>query len=212
MATVELNAHQRTVLGKKSKRLRLQGIVPANIYGRNVVSTPIEVPQAELRRVIKAAGHTGLVRLTLDGGGAPRTALIRAIQRQFTTGNVIHVDFQEVSMTVRMTVRIPVVLHGDSPVAELGGVVVQSLDAVDVECLPGDIPAHLEADISGMTELNSQFHVRDLKVPANVTVLTDPAVLLATVAIPLTEEEATEEVPSADAVPTTAEDSAAPEA
>ncbi|HEY8837660.1 MAG TPA: 50S ribosomal protein L25, partial [Dehalococcoidia bacterium] len=62
-------------------------------------------------------------------------------QRKFTTGDVIHVDFQEVSLTEKMTVRVPVMLIGTAPVSDLGGLVVQVLDNVEVECLPGDIPS-----------------------------------------------------------------------
>ncbi len=205
MASIELSARPRTVLGKKAKLLRLQGIIPANIYGRNIPSTAIEVPQAELRRVIKAAGHTGLVQLSLEGEAAPRNAVIRGIQRKFTTGNVIHVDFQEVSMTRRMTVRVPIVLEGSAPVTDLDGVIVQSVDAIDVECLPGDIPQHIVADISGMTAFDSQIHVHDIKTPAGVTILTDPSILLATVTTASREEEPTEEAEEAEEATATEE-------
>ena len=205
MATIDLSARPRTVLGKKVKRLRREGIVPANIYGHNVTSTAIEVPHQELRRVIRSAGHTGLVRINLDGERAPRTTVIRSIQRKFTTGDVIHVDFQEVSLTEKMTVRVPVMLIGTAPVSDLGGLVVQILDHVEVECLPGDIPAHLEADISGMIEMTSQVQARDLPLPENVTLLSDDTLLIASVTIETQEEEEEAELTPAEEVPTTAE-------
>lgn len=204
MATIDLSARPRTVLGKKVKRLRRDGIIPANIYGHNVESTAIEVPQVEIRRVIRAAGHTGIVSIALDGERAPRSVIIRTIQRQFTTGNVLHVDFQQVSMTEKMTVRIPVVLTGRAPISDEGGLVMQALDHVEVECLPGDIPAHFEADISGMTETTSQVLARDLALPANVTLLSDGTLLIASVTSE-TPEEAPEEAVAAEEVPTTAE-------
>jgi len=206
MATIDLSARPRTVLGKKVKRLRREGIVPANIYGHNVTSTAIEAPQLELRRVIRSAGHTGLVRINLDGERAPRTTVIRSIQRKFTTGDVIHVDFQEVSLTEKMTVRVPVMLIGTAPVSDLGGLVVQVLDNVEVECLPGDIPSHFEADISGMIEMTSQVQARDLPLPENVTLLSDDTLLIASVTIETQEEEEEAEVTPAEEVPTTGED------
>jgi large subunit ribosomal protein L25 len=205
MATIDLSARPRTVLGKKVKRLRREGIVPANIYGHNVTSTAIEAPQLELRRVIRSAGHTGLVRINLDGERAPRTTVIRSIQRKFTTGDVIHVDFQEVSLTEKMTVRVPVMLIGTAPVSDLGGLVVQILDHVEVECLPGDIPSHFEADISGMIEMTSQVQARDLPLPENVTLLSDDTLLIASVTIETQEEEEEAELTPAEEVPTTAE-------
>ena len=206
MATIDLSARPRTVLGKKVKRLRREGIVPANIYGHNVTSTAIEAPHQELRRVIGNAGHTGLVRINLDGERAPRTTVIRSIQRKFTTGDVIHIDFQEVSLTEKMTVRVPVMLIGTAPVSDLGGLVVQVLDNVEVECLPGDIPSHFEADISGMTEMTSQVQARDLPLPDNVTLLSDETLLIASVTIETQEEEEEAEVTPAEEVPTTGED------
>jgi len=205
MATIDLSARPRTVLGKKVKRLRREGIVPANIYGHNVTSTAIEAPHQELRRVIGNAGHTGLVRINLDGERAPRTTVIRSIQRKFTTGDVIHVDFQEVSLTEKMTVRVPVMLIGTAPVSDLGGLVVQVLDNVEVECLPGDIPSHFEADISGMIEMTSQVQARDLPLPENVTLLSDDTLLIASVTIETQEEEEEAELTPAEEVPTTAE-------
>ena len=205
MATIDLSARPRTVLGKKVKRLRREGIVPANIYGHNVTSTAIEAPHLELRRVIRSAGHTGLVRINLDGERAPRTTVIRSIQRKFTTGDVIHVDFQEVSLTEKMTVRVPVMLIGTAPVSDLGGLVVQILDHVEVECLPGDIPSHFEADISGMIEMTSQVQARDLPLPENVTLLSDDTLLIASVTIETQEEEEEPELTPAEEVPTTAE-------
>ena len=205
MATIDLSARPRTVLGKKVKRLRREGIVPANIYGHNVTSTAIEAPHLELRRVIRSAGHTGLVRINLDGERAPRTTVIRSIQRKFTTGDVIHVDFQEVSLTEKMTVRVPVMLIGTAPVSDLGGLVVQILDHVEVECLPGDIPSHFEADISGMIEMTSQVQARDLPLPENVTLLSDDTLLIASVTIETQEEEEEAELTPAEEVPTTAE-------
>ena len=205
MATIDLSARPRTVLGKKVKRLRREGIVPANIYGHNVTSTAIEAPHLELRRVIRSAGHTGLVRINLDGERAPRTTVIRSIQRKFTTGDVIHVDFQEVSLTEKMTVRVPVMLIGTAPVSDLGGLVVQILDHVEVECLPGDIPSHFEADISGMIEMTSQVQARDLPLPENVTLLSDDTLLIASVTVETQEEEEEPELTPAEEVPTTAE-------
>lgn len=218
MANTELAAQPRTILGKKVSGLRRQGLVPCNIYGRNQPSLAVQVPERELKRVVRAAGHTGLVAISIDGDGAPRTAVVREIQRYAMTGELKHVAFQQVSLTEKMTVAVPFVLSGHAPVVDLDGIVVQALDQVSVECLPQNIPQHIEVDISGMTGFDSQIHVRDLRLPGNVTVLTDPDLLVASVtrqaaaeeeAAPAAEEAGAEaeaateaeEAPAAEAAP-----------
>lgn len=217
MATIDLAAQPRTIIGKKVKQLRREGVVPANIYGRHADSVAIQVPAVELRHVLRAAGHTGLVRIALDGDRAPVTTLVRQIRRESMTGNLIHVDFQRVSMTEKMTVTVPVLLVGRAPITDEGAIVVQSRDAVDVECLPGDIPQHFEVDISGVASTDAVLHVRDIAVPENVTMLTDGDIVLVGVSMSAAEEaeeaveEAGEEPVEAEAEAQT-EEAAAPEA
>src|SRR4051794_32307783 len=96
MATIDLQADMRSVIGKKVKQLRRAGVVPANIYGNHADSMAIQVPAVELRRVVRAAGHTGLVRIVLQGG--PVTTVVRHVQKESMTGNLVHVDFQAVAL------------------------------------------------------------------------------------------------------------------
>ncbi|HZU75332.1 MAG TPA: 50S ribosomal protein L25 [Dehalococcoidia bacterium] len=189
MATIDLTAERRTVLGKKVKQLRRSGVVPANIYGHHVESTPIQAPAHELRRVLRAAGHTNLVRISL-AGAAPATTIVRHVSRAATTGELVHVDFQAVSMTETMTVRVPVLLVGHAPITDADGMVVPVLDGIEIECLPGDIPQHFELDVSGMDSSTAVLHVRDVALPENVTLLSDPDLVLASVTMASTEEAA----------------------
>lgn len=208
MANTELAAQPRTILGKKVGRLRRSGLVPCNVYGRNQPSTAVQVPERELKHAVRVAGHTGLIAIAIDGEGTPRTTLVREIQRYAMTGELKHVAFQQVSMTEKMTVPVPVVLAGHAPVTDLDGIVVQALDRVDVECLPGDIPQHIEVDISGMIGFDSQVHVRDLPLPGNVTVLTDPDLLVASVTRQVVEEEEAPAAEEAEAEAAAAEEAA----
>ncbi|HZQ36274.1 MAG TPA: 50S ribosomal protein L25 [Dehalococcoidia bacterium] len=212
MANTELAAQPRTILGKKVSQLRRKGLVPCNVYGRNQPSTAVQVPERELKHAVRVAGHTGLVAIAIDGEGTPRTAVVREIQRYAMTGELRHVAFQQVSLTEKMTVAVPVMLNGHAPVTDLDGIVVQALDRVDIECLPGDIPQHIEVDISGMTGFDSQIHMRDLSLPGNVTVLTDPDLLVASVMRQTAVEE--EEAPEAEqaAAEAAAEEETAPAA
>jgi large subunit ribosomal protein L25 len=190
MPDLELRAEARTVLGKKVAVLRRGGLTPANIFGHNVVSRAIQIPTPELAHTLRAAGGTRLLRLNLAGEPAARMVLVRHVSRKPTTDQLLHVDFYEVSMTERTTVEIPIVLVGTAPIAETGeGMVHQQIASLTVECLPGDIPEHIEADISDLTGLHSAVHVADLKLPANVTTSLDPTEVLVSVASRAVEEE-----------------------
>ncbi|MFN8556176.1 MAG: 50S ribosomal protein L25 [Dehalococcoidia bacterium] len=190
MAKITLNARPRTVLGKKVATLRRAGITPANIYGHNVVSTAIEADTHDLGLLLRRAGRTGLVEVTVEGEREPRNVLVRDIRRRATTGDLIHVDFLQVSMTERLTVNVPLVLTGQAPVlGNSDALVFQNLDSLEVSCLPGDIPDHINVDVTGMTETTSVIHVRDLTLPAGVTAMNDADGVVASVTVQGAEEE-----------------------
>lgn len=196
MAAITLAAQRRTVLGKKVAGLRRAGMTPANIYGHNVASTAVQVDTHELDRLVRRAGRTALITLSLDGEHEPRNVLVRDLTRRATTGQLLHVDFMQVSMREKLTVSVPLVLTGHAPVLDTtDATLVQSIDTLSVECLPGDIPQQIEVDVSGLTDTTSAIHVRDLVVPANVTVTNDPDTSV--VGVTLRAAEAEEEAAAA---------------
>ena len=197
--TLELKAEPRSVLGKKVRFLRRQGILPANVYG-HAASTAIQLPAREAERVIARAGRTQLISLAMDGG-QPTTVLVKASQRHPTRGSLLHVDFFRVAMDERLKVDVPVRLVGDAPaVKQHDASVLQAATTVNVESLPADLPEAIEVDISGLEDLDSTLHVRDLRAPGGVTILTDPEELVVKMLPPTEEEapaEAAEETPAA---------------
>ena len=198
MATIELHARPRTTLGKKVKAMRRAGLIPANIFGSHVDSTAIEAPLLELRRVIREAGRTNIVSIVIEGEGAPRSVLIRKVQRKPTNDALLHVDFQQISLREKMTISLPVRLTGTAPIVETGdGVVVEALSNVEVECLPGDIPSHLEADLGVLTGFDSHIRVGDLRAPRNVEILSDPELIIASVTRSAAAESAAEDAAEA---------------
>ena len=196
--TLELKAEPRSVLGKKVRFLRRQGILPANVYG-HAASTAIQLPAREAERVIARAGRTQLISLAMDGG-QPTTVLVKASQRHPTRGSLLHVDFFRVAMDERLKVDVPVRLVGDAPaVKQHDASVLQAATTVNVESLPADLPEAIEVDISGLEDLDSTLHVRDLRAPGGVTILTDPEELVVKMLPPTEEEapaEAAEETPA----------------
>lgn len=217
MAELELAARPREVLGKNVKRLRRAGVLPGNICGRGLASLAVETPTVDLLKVLRAAGRTTMIRLQVEGEAEPRTVFLRELQRDPVSGGPLHVEFHQVSLTEKMRAEVPVILTGKSPAVDtLGGILVQQIDHVTVEALPADVPRSLEVDVSLLTELESTFHVRELTVPAAVTILTDRDAVLALVSPPrlaiAEEEEAAAAAAEAEEAAAEAEaEAAAPE-
>jgi large subunit ribosomal protein L25 len=182
----ELSVAPRQVLGKKVKALRRGGHTPANIFGHKIESTPVQADTVELIHLLREMSKNAIVNLSVEGESAPRTVVVRDVARDPLRGTVLHVDFFQVSMTERMRAEVPVVLAGTSEaVATYGGVLLQMVDAIAVEALPGDIPAEFTVDVSVMTELEQSVHVRDLAIDeSKITVHTDRDVVVARVAAP----------------------------
>jgi len=208
---VELKVSPRQVLGKKVKRLRRQGIIPANVYGRGLESLAIQVPRDDLVHVLRTAGRNEIIYLRLDGE-EPRPTFARQIQRDPVTDAILHVDFYQISLKEKVRMEVPVALVGTAPAEQTyGGTLLHSLDRITVEGLPTDIPSLIEVDVSGLEEIDAAIHVGDLSVPGEVTVLTDPEVVVAKIAPPHVEKEVEEEVVEEEVAEEAAEEEAAPE-
>lgn len=198
-----LDATRRTETGRHVHALRRRGLVPAVLYGHRVEPTSLAIEERGLQRVWHRAGHSHLVDLKLDGGNA-RKVLIRELQMDPRTAGVLHVDLFAVNLREKLNVDVPLIPVGESPVVseEKTGVLQQIVNTVKIECLPGDIPAQLTVDISGLTEIDAGVHLRDVPLPDGVTLAhgLDPDELVVKVA-PIRvaveeEEEAAEEAPA----------------
>ncbi len=191
---VELNVSPRPVLGKKVKRLRREGIIPANVYGRALDSVAIQVVRDDLVRVVRSAGRNEIIYLRLDGE-EPRPTFVRQIQLNPVTDAILHVDFYQISLAEKVRIEVPLALVGTAPAEQThGGTLLHSLDSITVEGLPTDIPSVIEVEVSGLEEIDASIHVGELSVPDEVTVLSDPEVVVAKIAPPHVEKEVEEEV------------------
>ena len=205
----ELNAARREVLGKKVRRLRRQGLTPANIFGRALDSLAVQVSSDDLRHVLHSAGRNEIVYLRLDSD-EPRPTFVRDIQRHPISDVILHVDFLQISLKEKVKLEVPLHLAGLPPaVDKYGGILVHGLDRVMVEALPADVPSVIEVDVSGLEEIDQALHVSDLPVPEGVTILTDPEQVVAKVSPPAVVREEEEEKEAAEAA---AEAAAAEEA
>ena len=190
MPMQELTIKRREGTGKQfAKRLRRQGVVPAILYG-GAKNEPVTVdPKSVLRMIAGHAGTTQLLTLKMDGEGGSRLAIIRAMQFDPVSENLIHVDLQEVSADKPITVRVAVRPVGEAVgVRDTKGILNLVLHEVSVSCLPTVIPERIDADVSELA-IGDVLTIADLSVPEGVRVLNDPGQAVATVSPPMAEEE-----------------------
>jgi large subunit ribosomal protein L25 len=178
-------AAPRTILGKKVKQLRRNGRLPANVYGKGVASTAIDLDSREFGRNIKATGLRSMFELSIDGEGKSRYVIIRGMTRQGGMGEPIHIDFLQVDPNKPIMANVPLHMVGESPaVRDLAGTLVQSLDIVSVRCLPLAIPDSIPVDVTGIKDFDTSVTVADAQIPEGVELLTDPASVVASVVPP----------------------------
>ncbi len=162
MNKLTLKAEKRSLVGRKVKKLRKEGILPANLYGRNVKSVALQVENKEFQKVFEEAGETGLVELKLDKKSIP--VLIHNVQIDPVSDKPIHADFLQVDLKKKVVAKVPVELIGESPAQKQGlGTVVLYVDEVEVEALPGNLPEKFEIDASKLTSVDQVFTVGDLE-------------------------------------------------
>ena len=157
---LELSAEPRDVFGKHVRRLRRQGLVPANIYGHGA-SRAIQAPARALEHLLAHGGRTGVVSVGFDGRS--ETALMKGVQRDPRSGKLLHVEFQAVSMEESVTSGVPVRFVGESiAVTKLDGVMTHPRTELHVTARAADLPDVVEVDVSAIRELHGAIHVSDL--------------------------------------------------
>lgn len=209
MADLTITAQQRTVIGKKSRRLRRSGLLPAVVYGPAMSEPhPLQLDAREFDLLYRSAGMTQLVDLVVDGVGRQRV-FIRDIQFNLLKRQIDHVDFYAANLNVETTMAVPIVLVGEAPVAARGeGVVTLAYQTVTVRALPAEVPAHFEVDASHIETINDDVRVSQLSVPAGVTILDDPDTVVVSVTRATVEEEVAEVAEAAEGAEETAEEGA----
>jgi large subunit ribosomal protein L25 len=188
-----LAVQSRQVMGKHVRRLRADGITPANISGGERPSVAVQIPGEEMARLLKRHSAS-MLYLQIGGSKTQETAILGRIERDPVTTHILHVDFRRVKLNQPIHARVPVHLTGESPAVKIeGGVLLHLLDTVEIESLPANIPESVTLDISSLTELNSLLTVADVKLPTNVTLVspeTEPVVTIKPPRIEVPEVEA----------------------
>lgn len=193
MAQHTLSVSPRTLSGRKVKKLRQEGKVPANIFGKKIPTTNIQVDAKEFLKVYKEVGESTLVYL------GDRPVLVSEVTYHPVTDQLLHVSFRQVDLKAKVTAPVAVELTGEaSAEQEKLGIMVQQLDEVEIEALPTDMPENIKVDVSSLSEVGSQITVVDLNLDSSkMTIKTDPTAIIVKIEA-LAKEEKVEAPPTTE--------------
>lgn len=190
-----LTATVRKVFGKKLKKLRYEGVIPANIFGPDFKSTAITVSYKDFVKTYRTAKETAVVFIKLDKEEIP--VLIKNIQKHPVNDFILHVDLRKIDLKQKVVTEVPVKTIGVSEaVSQKGGVLLIQMNHLQVEALPQDIPHEVEIDISVIKELGKEIKVADLVKSEKYTIKDEPTKVVLSV-IAHKEESITPETTAA---------------
>src|SRR3989344_6198006 len=152
--------------------LRMQGLIPAVVYGPGVKNANVFVDEKEFIKVFRKAGESSLIELTIEGDKEKRSVLVNESQKVPVSDQIIHIDFFQASLKEEVEVAVPLVFIGEAPAEkELGGTLNKNFLEIEVKALPQNLPHEIVVDVSGLKTFEDHILVKDLKIPANVTVI-----------------------------------------
>ena len=204
MEQIPLVAQKRTILGRKVKKLRSEGLIPAHVFGHKVKTEHIQVKASEFAKVFERTGETGIVDLSVDNQKKP--VLIRNVQVHPVNDLPLHIDFYQVNLAEKVKVSVPLEIIGEAPAVEKKiGLLLTPVSEVEVEALPADLPEKIEVDVSKSENVGDEIKVKDLKVDrAKVAILADEELVVTQIGELVTREmeavEAEIEAEKAEAV------------
>lgn len=199
--SVALDLQLRTVIGKKVKTLRRQGLIPATVYGKGIEPLSVQMPERAFQNIYRRVGRTALVELNIPGQ-VKQAAFIQDIQRHPISRAIIHADFHVVNLLEKIHVEVPLVLVGKSIIVERGDAVFnQSLATVEVEAFPAELPQHIDVDVSGLNAFDKAIYVRDLPVSSSYTLITPGDETIVSLTATRAGVEVEEEAPTTVAEP-----------
>jgi len=197
MSELVLHAEIREITEKEyAKKLRQQGKIPGIFYAQDEAAIPIMLDEKNATKVLTSEG--GLIEIQI-GSKKKRKAIIKEVQTDPVRQSLVHVDVMGVQLKVKITIEVPIHFLGEAiGVKEQGGILHQYFREIEVNCLPLDIPDHIDIDVSNL-KLGDSIAIRDLSIP-NVEILGDPQQHVVSVMAPtVVKEKVAEETPEAAA-------------
>jgi large subunit ribosomal protein L25 len=178
----------RAILGSaESRRLRKQGLIPGVLYGRER-PVSISIAERDLRTALTTKGGLNAVLDVVVDGGNIHSSVLKEYQQDPVRGLITHVDLQEVRLDQPIHATVPVHVTGEAAGTKEGGILSQVTNELNVEALPMEVPEHIDADVSDL-QIGDSLRLATLRLPAGVTALDDPEIVIATVTTPMREEE-----------------------
>ncbi|MBT4857117.1 50S ribosomal protein L25 [Candidatus Uhrbacteria bacterium] len=183
MSDNTIAAKAREIMGRKTNSLRLEGEVPAVMYGFEIEPTNLSLDRSDLERLYAKAGVSTVVSVDVDG--TAHNVLIQELQRDPLTEYITHADFRRINMNEKVQTSVSVRLEGVSlAVKDMSGTLVQAIDEVDVEALPSALVREFVLDIAPLATFEDALHVSDIVVPEGMEITTDPKQTIAIVQMP----------------------------
>lgn len=190
MEEILVKAERRKGRGKSlARKLRKEGKVPAILYGKDTEPLSITVYLKEWERLSRHRRRNMILKMELQNNGdvESRPVMVKDIQREFLSDNVLHIDFLQVSMERTVQVEIPIHLVGQAKGVIDSGIIEQHLRTIMVECLPAQIPEKIDVDVSDLG-IGDSFHVHQISIPG-IKLLEGLDVAIVTVIPPAAEEK-----------------------
>lgn len=189
MAQIKMQIEKRTDKGTNAvSKMRAKDSIPGVLYSRGKETVLVSIDKTEFVRVYKKAGSTSLLDLKLGDQAIP--AIIKEIQRHPYKNEILHVDLQELNMAEKIKIIIPIVLLNRDNIQVQPSVLMQQIDEIEVECLPGNIPNTAEADVANL-KLNDNITIADLDIAKDedITILEELDTVVCTLTEPSYDEE-----------------------
>lgn len=198
MERIELQAQKRESVGKALKSLRKEGFLPSVVYGHNFEAIPIQIKYKDFEKVFKAAGESTLINLKI--GDKEEPIVIKDIQKDPVSDKIIHADFYRVNLKEKIKAKVPLVIVGESEAVRNGGILVKTVNELEVEALPQDLPHELQVDISGLRNFGDHVQIKDILISDEVKVEANLEDIVALVQEPRKEEVVEAAPPSVEEV------------
>jgi large subunit ribosomal protein L25 len=190
MKEIELVLSKREILGKKVRHLRRQGMTPVHLFGPTTKSVALQGDTEVLEKMLKEESKVALISLKIETEKRAKHVIIREIQRNTMTRQLLHIDFYQVKMTELVKMEVPVVLVGEAPATKItGNMLEHELNTISVESLPSQLPAGIELDISSLTQGGQALRVKDLVPVDGVSILNQPEQVIVKITVPRLRKE-----------------------
>jgi len=188
MEQTPLSAQVRTTLGRKVKKLRADGLIPAHVFGHKITTSHVQVKSNEFSKVFDKVGETGIIDLTVDGKKKP--VLVKNVQIHPISGEPLHVDFYQVNLSEKVKVNVPLEIIGEAPAVEKKvGLLLTPVPEIEVEALPADLPESIAVDITKLENIGDEIRVKDLKIDrSKIEVLIDEELVVTSIGELVTKE------------------------